>query len=213
MQVLEFCNSIMKKKILLLLWILFAHRAIGQSDAPGSYLGINLAPIFMTQIDLHYERLLRPNITGQISGGFVINAPYGSFYKINTEIQLTRRMGPFLRIGMKVHPKVKKFYPFVGGEIINSLSIERGSSPCPDSLFCTHALENFSVTSYNLGVAGIVGLGIKPIKRLKIDLGIRIGMLVINGLADYHSFAPGMGINWDPVRAQFLAEIKYALKK
>ena len=184
-----------------------------QTEDPLSYIGINVAPVLMTQIDLAYEYPVNSYMTGQLSGGFVVNAPYGSLRKIETGTRLTKRSGGFFRIGLKGHLKNKIISPFLGGLIINSLSVEEGVVNCLDSLICEASIPNFSKTSYNLGVSGIVGLILKPSKRVKIDLGIQVGTLLINQLADYHSFTPGMGINWNPIKTQFIVEIKYRLKK
>ena len=202
-----------KRIVLTITFLIMTGYSFGQTKDSTSYFGINVAPVFMTQIDLAYEKPINSYMTGQLSGGFVIDAPYGSLHKIGTDKSLTKRSGGFLRIGVKGHLKEKNISPFVGGLIINSLSIEEGVADCPDSLACIQSIPNFSKTSYNLGVSGIAGLTLKPLKRLKIDLGIQVGVLLIDRLADYHSFTPGMGINWSPVKTQFIAEMKYKLKK
>jgi len=206
-------SEIYKQVILTIIILFTSNYLIGQTKDSSSYLGINLAPVFMTQIDLTYEKTFNSSMTGLLSGGFVINAPYGSLHKIGTDKDLTKRSGGFIRIGVKGHLKDKTISPFVGGLIINSVSIEEGVAVCPDSLFCTQNIPNFSKTSYNIGVAGIIGLTLKPLKRIKIDIGIQAGVLLIDRLADYHSFTPGMGINWNPMKTQFIMEVKYKLKK
>ncbi len=187
--------------------------SFSQTNDSASYFGFNIAPVFMTQVDFVFEKAINPYITGQLSGGFVVNAPYGSLHKIGTTKSLSKRQGGFLRIGVKGHLKDKFISPFIGGLIINILSIEEGFSECPDTIICFQSVPNFSNTSYNLGVSGIVGLTIKPLKRFKIDFGVQIGVLLIDRLSDYHSFTPGMGINWNPMKTQFITEIKYKLKK
>lgn len=203
----------MKKHAILFTILLSVNLAKGQKLDLSPYLGINIAPILMTQIDVVYEHPINKHFNALLSGGGVVDAPYGSFYKLGTNKELTKRSGAFLRTGIKAHLDNKIFSPFAGAVVVNSISIEEGHKTFPDSLFHPCTVPNFSSTSYNLGLAGILGFTLKPFRRLKVDIGKQIGILIIDNLVDYHSYAPGMGINWNPMKTQTIMQIRYKLRK
>lgn len=162
----------------------------------------------MTQIELLYDKNFNPYFTAQIRAGYVIDAPYGSFSHLLSNEDLTRRSGPFIKIGIKTHLNNKIITPFLGFRIVNSLSMEKGLGGCPSYLLCT---GSFSKLGYNLGIGCNLGVSLKIKERIALDIGIQIGFLIINNLVNYDSFAPGMGVNWYTLRTQGIFQLRYKL--
>jgi len=198
----------MKLKPIFILYLLFLTRILfGQTNDSTFLVGTNLFPIMSTQFGGFYEKPISEYITFHAGLGYVFNGP-GSWIKLGTDKELDKSSGGFISIGLNGHLNDKRISPLIGLRIINSLSYEEGMirSVAFDTLATT---GHFTSTGYSLGIGGIFGITFKISKRLLFDIGIKKSYLLINGLCDFHSYAPGMGINWDPLRGQFITQIKY----
>lgn len=199
----------MKKLIFIFLFPLIINPSFGQPKDTSFYIGLNIAPFFLTQLNFFIEKPINHYLTFYSGFGYVIHGP-GSFIKLGTDKELERSSGEYLSLGLTGHLKNKKISPIIGFRLINSLSFEKGYfvSLVSDTIF---TMTPFTSTGYNFGIGGIAGLSGRISKRFLFDLGFQLSFLVINGLCDFHSFAPGMGRNWDPQRFEFITQIKYKL--
>lgn len=59
----------------------------------------------------------------------------------------------------------------------------------------------------------MVGITSPATKRVNIDLGLQIGTTLVNNLIDFHSYMPGMGVDFGSgLRIQGILRIKYLIK-
>ncbi len=184
----------------------------GQSDKV-RYVGINLFPIIGKTIELGYSVDIKPNLSTDFYTGYVFNSGLGSPYMIGTQYDLDNKSGIFIKIGTRYNLRndIDKFAPFIGINIVNSIAIEAGTY---DSDFNYNTPnEKVKKKSYNLGLNGIIGITSPITKKLNMDIGLQIGKVLIKNLIDFHSYMPGMGVNFpDGVRSQLMLRIKYRIK-
>jgi hypothetical protein len=125
---------------------------------------------------------------------------------------LTNKSGFFLKLETRhnFRKEHKRFAPFIGFNIVNSLAIEEGVT---NILFdSSTSKEPIKRNSYNLGLNGILGITSPSNKKLNIDLGIQFGKLLVDNLVDFHSYMPGMGVNFiGGMRLQGIVRIKYKI--
>ncbi len=196
----------MKKLILIICLLGFFKFSYSQQKDSAFFVGINVAPIIIsTQINIFAEKSINPYLTFHASIGYVINGP-GSWIKLGTYKELDKSSGGFISLGLNGHLNNKRVSPLIGIRIINSYSYEEGFDRID-------VIKPFTSTGYSLGIGGLIGISCKILNQLSIDLGIQKSYLLINGLCDFHSFAPGMGINYDPLKGQFITQIKYKFGK
>ncbi|MBU0489467.1 MAG: hypothetical protein KKD31_16100 [Bacteroidetes bacterium] len=198
----------MKLKPIFIFYLFFLTSTLfGQTNDSTFLFGTNLIPIISTQFGGFYEKSLNEYMTFHAGLGYVFNGP-GSWIKLGTDKELDKSSGSFISIGLNGHLNDKRISPLIGLRIINSLSFEEGMM-CSGASDTLATPEHFTSTGYSLGIGGIIGITLKISNRLFFDLGIQKSYLLINGLCDFHSYAPGMGINWNPMRGQFISQIKY----
>lgn len=197
----------MKKVAIIIILILTTGLSYSQTKDSSYYFGINIAPIISTQFSIFIERQIHANLTFNIGAGYVFDGP-GSFIKLGTEKKLDKSSGGFLSFGINGHLKNRIISPIIGLKFVNALSYEKGEKL---DLITNNPPEPFESNGYSLGIGGLIGLTFKISKKIACDLAAQGSLLLINGLCDFHSFAPGMGINWNPMRGQYIAQIKYQL--
>ena len=196
--------------IILLIGIGISSKA--QSEKP-NYLGINLIPLFGNTLELGYEMNVKSFLSIDLYSGYTFNSKMDSPRPVGTQYELTNKSGFFIKIGARYNLRndLNKFAPFVGLNFVNAIAIEEGTyNP---NLENNTTVEPVKRNSYNLGLNGIIGVTSPATKRINIDLGLQIGTVVINNLLDYHSYMPGMGVDFGGgVRLQGIARIKYLIK-
>jgi len=198
--------------IILILLIGFGIYSKAQSERT-NYLGINLIPIIGNTLELGYEVNVKSNLSIDLYTGYVFNSKLSSLVKIGTQYELDNKSGFFIKTGIRYNRRkdLNKFAPFIGLNIVNSIAIEKGVYD-PDFDYDTPN-ELFVRNSYNLGINGIIGITSPATKRINIDLGLQVGTILINNLIDFHSYMPGMGVDFgDAIRVQGMIKIKYLIK-
>lgn len=200
------------KRTLIILFLLIGIGGISINAQPeqNNYFGINLMPLFGNTLELGYERNIKPNLSINLYSGYVFNSKLNSPFKIGTPYDLKNKSGGFIKIGVRYNFRkdLNKFALFTGLNIVNAFAIEEGDY---DSDFNNNTLNELAISeSYNLGINGIIGVTSPATKRINIDLGLQIGKIVINNLLDYHSYMPGMGVNYG-ICVQGIIRIKYRI--
>ncbi|MCK4661616.1 MAG: hypothetical protein KAT68_02020 [Bacteroidales bacterium] len=178
-----------------------------------NYLSINTVPILGKTLELGYDANIKQNFSLDIYIGYVFNSKLSSPYKIGTQYELINKSGYFLKTGTKFILKnnLKIFKPFFGLNLVNAIVIEKGIYDKDSDYYTPNEIVNQN--SYNLGINGIIGFTSPATKRINIDIGIQTGKILINNLLDFHSYMPGMGVNFpDGVRLQGILRIKYRMK-
>ncbi len=204
-------NDKMKLKPIFILSLLFLARSlIGQTNDSTFIVGTNLFPIVSTQFDVFYEKQLNGYMTIHTGLGYVFNGP-DSPHPWRTNIDLDKSSGGFISIGLNGHLKNKRISPLIGLRVVNSISYEEGMIQIDP--FDRETTEHFTSTGYTLGMGGILGLTFKVSRRIYFDLGIQKSYLLIDGLCDFHSYAPGMGVILGPSRIQLIGQLKYRIEK
>jgi hypothetical protein len=198
--------------VIIILLIGFGITSKAQSEK-SNYLGINLIPLFGNSLELGYEMNVKSFLSIDLYSGYTFNSKMDSPRPIGTEYQLTNKSGFFIKTGIRYNLRkdLNKFAPFIGLNIVNAIALEEAvyepnwDNSTPD--------EPVKRNSYNLGLNGIIGVTSPSTKRISIDIGLQIGTVVINNLLDYHSYMPGMGVDFGGgVRIQGIARIKYLIK-
>lgn len=182
-----------------------------QPDKPNC-IGINVLPLLSKTLEIGYEKNFSPYISCDLYTGYVFNSNMDSPRKVGTDYELTNKSGFFIKIGARynVRKDFNKIAPFIGLNIVNALAIEEGNYN-PDVENNTPD-EPVKRNSYNLGLNGIIGLTSPARKRINVDIGLQIGTVLINNLLDFHSYMPGMGVDFGGgVRIQGIARIKYLI--
>lgn len=192
------------KHLALLSLLLLARTLTGQSYDSTYIVGTNLLPIISSQFNVFYEKPLNGYLTFHTGAGYVFNGP-GSPHFLGTDIDLDKSSGGFISVGLNGHLKNRRISPLLGLRIVNSLSYEKG--------IIRSRSENFTSSGYSLGIGGILGATLRISNRLSFDLGIQQSRLLIDGLADYHSYAPGMGVEFFAARTQLIGQLKYRIYK
>jgi outer membrane protein W len=180
-----------------------------------NYIGLNLPPMLGTALEIGFERTIKPNFSVDLYTGYVFNSRLDSPLKKGSLFDVYKKSGFFLKLGARYNFRkdLSKFAPFVGLNIVNSIALEEGtfigeetpSTPYPDPI-----VNN----SYNLGISGIVGVTSPSDKKLNVDVGFQFGRIFIDNLLDFHSYMPGMGVNYGArLRLQGIVRIKYRLNK
>ncbi|MDH4472070.1 MAG: hypothetical protein QE487_05645 [Fluviicola sp.] len=178
-----------------------------------NYIGLNLPPMLGTALDIGIERNITPNFSVDLYTGYVFNSKLDSPLKKGSRFDVYKKSGFFLKLGARTNFRkdLSKFAPFLGLSIVNAVGLEEGtfvgedtpSIPYPDPI-----VNN----SYNFGISGIIGLTSPADKKLNVDVGIQVGTLLVNNLLDFHSYMPGMGVNYGAgLRLQGILRIKYRL--
>lgn len=201
-----------RTSIIIILLIGFGLMSKAQSEKP-NYLGINLIPLFSKTLELGYEINIKPFLSIDLYSGYVFNSNMDSPRKKSTQYELTTKSGFFIKIGARynVRKDLKKFAPFIGLNIVNAIAHEEGAYN--DDFENNTPGEPVLRNSYNLGLSGLVGVTSPATKRINFDLGLQIGIVLINNLLDFHSFMPGMGVDLGGgVRIQGIARVKYLIK-
>lgn len=205
-------NRQINKIIILILFIGLQISANAQYDRT-NYLGINLSPLLGNTLELGYELNIKPNLSFDLYSGNVFNSNLSSPFKKGTQYDLDCKSGFFIKIGTRYNLRndLQKFAPFIGFNIVNAIAIEKGIYD-PD--FDNNTPNKPVIkNSYNLGTNGIIGITSPAIKRINVDLGLQIGTVLINNLLDFHSYMPGMGVNFGSgLRIQGILRIKYLIK-
>ena len=198
--------------VLIILLIGLGTSLKAQSEKP-NYVGINLIPLFSKTLELGYEINVNSFLSFDLYTGYVFNSNMDSPRKLGTDYELTNKSGFFIKIGTRYNLRkdLKKIAPFIGLNIVNAIALEEGiynpdfENNTPD--------EPVKRNSYNLGLNGIIGVTSPATKRINIDIGLQIGTVLINNLLDFHSYMPGMGVDFGGgVRIQGIARIKYLIQ-
>ncbi len=197
--------------IILFLLIGFSGISVNAQSEKANYFGINLMPLLGNTLELGYEQNVKPNLSFNLSLGYVFNSKLNSPFKIGTPYDLKNKSGVFIKIGARYNFRkdLNKFALFTGLNIVNAHAIEEGFYD-PD--FNNNTFNELVISeSYNLGLNGIIGVTSPATKQINIDLGLQIGKVIINNLLDYHSYMPGMGVDYG-IRIQGVVRIKYRIK-
>lgn len=210
--VLKKCKQAKGMTIALFLLIGLGIYAEAQSERT-NYLGINILPLLGSTVELGYEQNIKPNLSFNFYAGYVFNSKLGSPLKKGTQYELNTKSGFFIKTGVRfnVRKDLNKIAPFFGLNLVNSIAIEKGIY---DSDFDYNTPnEQVNKTSYNLGINGVIGITSAATKRINIDLGLQIGTTLVNNLVDFHSYMPGMGVDFGSgLRIQGIIRIKYLIK-
>lgn len=188
----------MEKQIFIFLLLFgFLIEIINAQPDRTSYLTFNIPPVLGSTVELGYELNFSPQLTFEVNGGYLMNTSIDSPLKILTEHNFESKSGFFVMPGVRFNLRKDsgKFAPFIGINLTNSIALEHGIyyDGFPDSE--AQSGDEFSNTSYNLGLTGIIGFTTPSTNKISCDAGIRAGKLLINNLIDIHSYMPGMGIN------------------
>lgn len=178
-----------------------------------NYIGLNLPPMLGTTLDIGFERNIKPNFSVEISSGYVFNSKLNSLFKKGSLFDLDKKSGFFLKLGARYNFRkdLSKFAPFLGLNIVNAIAMEEGIYVGLDNPNIPYPINN---NSYNLGISGIIGFTSPADKKLNVDVGIQAGRLLVDNLMDFHSYMPGMGVNYGAsLRLQGIVRIKYRLNK
>jgi hypothetical protein len=203
------------KKLIAILMLLVSLGSISSNaqSEKSNYFGINLVPLFGNALELGYELNISPNLSVDLHSGYVFNSKLSSPLKKGTQYELDNKSGLFIKIGARYNLRsdLNKFAPFFGLNLVNALAIEEGFY---DVDFDYHTPnEPVGKSSYNLGVNGIIGVTSPATKRINIDLGLQVGKVIVSNLLDFHSYMPGMGVNFGSgLRLQGVLRIKYRIK-
>ncbi len=106
---------------------------------------------------------------------------------------------------------MNKFAPFFGLNLVNAIAIEKGTynPDFDDETFNNSVFKNLC----NLGLSGIIGITTPAKKRINVDLGLQVGTIIVDNLLDFHSYMPGMGVEFGGgIRIQGVLRIKYLIK-
>ena len=183
-----------------------------QSKKP-NFLGINLISLVGNTLELGYELNIKPNFSIDLYSGYVFNSKLSSPFKKGTQYDLNNKSGFFIKTGIRYNLRndLKKFAPFLGFNIVNAIAIEKGIYD-PD--FDKNTLnEPVMRNSYNFGLNAVIGITSPAINRINVDLGLQIGTTLVDNLIDFHSYMPGMGVNFGSgLRIQGILRIKYLIK-
>jgi hypothetical protein len=175
------------------------------------YIGINLIPLIGKTLELGYEANIKSFISADIYAGYVFNSKLSSPYLMGSSYEFSNKSGLFLKLGTRYNLRndIKKYAPFIGLNVVNAIAIEEGvNDPDFDDNTPNDPLNK---NSYNLGIDGILGFTSPSNKLLNIDIGFQIGYILIDNLIDFHSYMPGMGVNFDNIRIQGILRIKYKI--
>ena len=202
----------MKFKLATFILFLCIYGCIHAQEDRSKYLGLNISPLFVNALELGLDYTIKPNSSFNIYTGYVFNSPLNSPFKKGTQYLLTNKSGFFLKLEARhnFRKEHKRFAPFIGFNIVNSLAFEEGVT---NILFdSSTSKEPIKRNSYNLGLNGILGITSPSNKKLNIDLGIQLGKLLVDNLVDFHSYMPGMGVNFiGGMRLQGIVRIKYKI--
>ena len=207
-------NKLTKKLIVIIILLIgFGSIPVNAQSLKSNYLGINLIPLVGNTLELGYELNIKPNLSVDLYSGYVFNSKLSSPFKKGTQYDLDNKSGFFIKTGIRYNLRndLKKFAPFIGFNIVNAIAIEKGIYD-PD--FDNNTLnEPVLRNSYNLGLNSVIGITSPATKRINIDFGLQIGTTLVNNLIDFHSYMPGMGVNFgSELRIQGILRIKYLIK-
>lgn len=196
--------------LFILLFALLSGSTQAQPDRPG-YIGLNLAPVPATMLELGYEHNPSPRLTLELYGGILINSKIESPLKVLTVHDFDRKSGFYIMPGIRFNLRRDQagWAPFIGLHIVNSVAAERGvlrhgfpgyyadagNEASAPPIICFPLPGKFSETSFNLGLAGMIGLTTPATRLISGDVGIRAGKLLADNLIDVHSYMPGMGVD------------------
>lgn len=199
--------------VIVILLIGFGSMSVNAQSEKSNYLGINLIPLVGNTLELGYELNIKPNLSVDLYSGYVFNSKLSSSLRKETQYDLENKSGFFIKIGARYNLRndLKKFAPFIGFNIVNAIAIEKGiHDPDFDNNTPNDPILR---NSYNMGLNGVIGITSPATKRINIDLGLQIGTTLVNNLIDFHSYMPGMGVDFGSgLRLQGLLRIKYLIK-
>lgn len=156
-----------------------------------NYVGMNVFPIMSTTTEIGYEANPKKWLAYNVHAGYVHDSSIDSPVKVESNYDFRKRGGYFMKLGgrMSFRKKATHFAPFLGGNIVNAIAIERAN---PNEFSFSEPIRQ---STYNLGVNITAGLTSGLGKRFGFDVGIQYGGLLIDNLLDIESFMPGMGVN------------------
>ncbi len=194
--------------LLVLLFFAATGSARAQPGRPG-YIALNIAPVPATMLELGYEHNHSPRLTLELYGGILVNSKIDSPIKVGTLYDFDRKSGFYIMPGIRYNLRRDQsgWAPFVGLHLVNSIAVERGvygfdstgndaddgNEVSPSTAFCLGS--GFSTNSFNLGLAGMIGLTTPTTRMISGDVGIRAGKLLVDNLLSVHSYMPGMGVD------------------
>ena len=200
---------------LLIIFFIAASLAIrAQPDRP-DYIALNLAPLPATMLELGYEHNHSPRLTLELYGGILVNSKIDSPIKVFTGYVFDRKSGFYIMPGIRYNLRRDQsgWAPFIGLHLVNSIAVEHGvygfgpkgfdadggNEDPPSTQFCLGSgfplPDEFSKNSFNLGLAGMIGLATPTTRMISGDVGIRAGKLLVDNLLSVHSYMPGMGVD------------------
>ncbi len=201
--------------ISILLSLIFSLGSLSQEEKT-SYFGINIPPLFGTTLELGYELNIKSNLSLDVYGGYTFNNELESkCFEENEKLKVNKMSGGFFKLGVRYNwrKNLNRFAPFIGVNLVNSISIEEGTQEIGGFINNepTISLEQVVSNRYNLGISGIIGITSNSTKKINLDFGVQFGRLIVNNLLSCKSYMPGMGIVYNENRIQGVFRIKYRI--